>query len=125
MDDTVAEAAFHQLRGAGALLVSGSRSAGETSFLRVESLPNDRALKRGGTNVTLVPPNDWLGKKTLVASPVSVQISAGSGGKPQGSLSFTLAPGESVVLYASDAKPNDFTIRPAAGEEKFFNWWGM
>jgi hypothetical protein len=46
--------------------------------------------------------------------------------KPTGSVTFTLKPGESVVLYLNGAKPNGgFLIKPASGESKYFNYWGM
>ena len=123
LDETVAEAAFHHLRGAGAVLVSGSRKGGKTMFLRVEACSNQKEHRhRNDTGVTLVLPGDWH-DKTLAASPSSVQISVGT--SPVGSVTFNLAAAESVLLYVSGAKPSDFTIRPAAGERNYFNWWGM
>ena len=69
-----------------------------------------------------VLPGDWH-DKPLTTSPSSVQISVGT--SPAGSVTFNLAPAESVLLYVSGARPSEFTIRPAAGERKYFNWWGM
>ena len=86
LDDSIAEASFHQLRGAGAVLVSGSRTAGKTSFVRVEAEDNQRQRLRKSVNVTLVPPADWAGK-TLASSPASVQIIPGEV-RPETSLKF-------------------------------------
>jgi hypothetical protein len=58
------------------VLVSGSRTAGKTSFVRVEAEDNQRQRLRKSVNVTLVPPADWAGK-TLASSPASVQIIPG------------------------------------------------
>ena len=29
------------------------------------------------------------------------------------------------MLWAKGAKPAEFAIRPAAGESRYFNWWGQ
>jgi len=114
-DSTVEEAAFHQLRGAGALLVSGARSSAATHFVRVE-----RVQSTTDDAVVLFPPPDWAGQE-LVALGNGPAVSKGP--KP-GSVTFALKDGEAVVLHPQGKPPSDLTIRPAKTDGKT-NWWGM
>ena len=84
-DSTVEEAAFHQLRGAGALLVSGARSSAATHFVRVE-----RVQSATDDAVVLFPPPDWAGQE-LVALGNGPAVSKGP--KP-GSVTFALKEGK-------------------------------
>lgn len=58
---TLEEAAFHQLRAAGGILVSGVFSHGVTAWVAVRSVA-------GATNTTIFAPPDWDGKTVVAAS---------------------------------------------------------
>lgn len=115
--DTIADAAFFHLRAAGAFLVSGKRTRGHTVFVAVESVA-------GTPTFTLHVPPDWA-TKTVAASLSHVTVTPAS---TQGAVVVSgLLQGESVVLFASDARPApaDLVLVPSEGDSRFYNWWGL
>ena len=102
------DAAFHNLRAAGGLLVSASRRNGTAEFVRVQS-----AVAR---KVTISVPEDlaWLAGAAVKTSPSVVVVSStGKGGVALWSIA--LAANESVVLYVTGGPP--FSVRPMPANE--------
>jgi alpha-L-fucosidase 2 len=109
------DAAFHNLRAAGGLLVSASRRNGTTEFVRVESVATRK--------VTIGVPDDqaWMPGAVVKASPpVSVVSSTGKDGVALWSV--TLAGNESVVLHVSGGPP--FSVQPLPANESEQNRYG-
>ena len=102
------DAAFHNLRAAGGLLVSASRRNGTAEFVRVQS-----AVAR---KVTISVPKDlaWVAGAAVKTSPAVVVVSStGKGGVALWSIA--LAANESVVLYVTGGPP--FSVRPMPANE--------
>jgi len=118
MPKSQAQASFHQLRAAGGLLISGSQAKGVTAWIALLSVA-------GATNATMFAPPDWS-KAAIAASVPSVQISKCAGSRQCWVLDG-LKPDEPVILYPRGKVPTaeQLTLKPADGNPKDFNWWGM
>ena len=102
------DAAFHNLRAAGGLLVSASRRNGTAEFVRVQS-----AVAR---KVTISVPEDlaWVAGAAVKTSP-SVVVVSSTGKRGVALWSIALAANESVVLYVTGGPP--FSVRPMPANE--------
>ena len=111
------DASFHQLRAAGALLVSGKRVSGKTIFIAVESVA-------GTTEVIMYAPPDWQ-LAELDATPVSVTVVA-TGNHTRWQIRG-LAKGTVAVLFPKGLQPSaeELVIQPVSGEPQYYNWWGQ
>lgn len=119
LPDDVEEASFHQLRVAGAFLVSSRRAHGNTLFLAV------RSTVAGSTTCTFYPPPDWASLE-LVLSPSSTGSTLQRSADRPGAWTLDGVTDECVV-YPDGRVPtaDDLTIRPASGgDSRFYNWWG-
>eukprot|EP01052_Picozoa_sp_SAG31_P018528 SAG31_NODE_1316_length_8838_cov_11.005031_1_plen_915_part_00 len=110
------DAAFHNLRAAGGLLVSASRRNATTEFVRVQSV--------AARKVTVSVPNDrsWAVGAALKASPPSVSVVSSTGKDGVALWSVALAANESVVLHVSGGPP--FTVRPLPANKREQNRYG-
>jgi hypothetical protein len=83
------EAAFADLRAQGAFLVSAVRKAGQTQWVRIESLAGERCRVRPGLN----------GKVHLVDAPAGVALTD----LGQGEYEISLAKGQTATLAGETA----------------------
>ena len=112
---SVDEAAFYQLRAAGAFLVSARRTAGKTAFVHLVSLVDN--------DVSLAVPTDW-DAKTLTTDDPNVSLSCGA--VPPGICVVNgLLAGASVAIFPRGERPTSFAIKQAVGTAVDFNWWGQ
>ena len=112
-------ASFHLLAADGGLLVSASRTAGSTAFLRIFSkkarnvtinMPNDPAWKGGGGGAG--------GGQAPKAAPATTAVTS----RGHGMWSFALPAESAVVLYVSGTPP--FVIQPVPSNTTEENWFG-
>jgi len=116
---SVPEASFHELRVAGAILVSGKRLAGKTIFIAV------RATLTGSSSCTFFPPPDWDEKELAVLSISGVSLRKSATVEGAWELDSLSTISAAVVFPESESPTSDdLTIRPAYGDPQFFNWWG-
>jgi arylsulfatase A-like enzyme len=110
------DAAYHNLRAAGGLLVSASRRNGTTEFVRVQSVAT--------RNVSISVPYDqaWVAGAVVKTSPPSVTVVSSKGEDGAALWSVALAANESVVLYVVGAPP--FSVRPLPSNESEHNRYG-
>lgn len=109
-DDDLTDAAFYQLRGPGAFLVSAARKHGVTQFVSVTS--EEGAPLAVATDLA----------RPLGTLPAGVPLHE----QPGGSVAIELAAGATVTLYsaAGGRSPPDLTITPSAGNVSQANSWG-
>ena len=112
---SVDEAAFYQLRAAGAFLVSARRTAGKTAFVHLASL--------AGRDVGLAVPVDW-DTKTLTTDDPKVSLSCGAEAPGICAVKGLLA-GAAVAIFPRGEQPASLTIKQAVGTAADFNWWGQ
>jgi alpha-L-fucosidase 2 len=100
------DVAFHDLRAEGAFLVSASRRAGQTTFIRVHSLAGEPC------RVSL----PWAEARLL--SPVKKPVTR----SPDGAVKLALKKGETAILVPSSETPS-LILEPVVtspGEHNFF-----
>ena len=123
--DSVDEVAFHQLRAAGAFLISSKRLKGVTTFVHVFS-------EAGTAHCSFYLPPDWSAPRVAESGGPGHAAGAGptvaKGTLPGQWLIKGLGKGGYATLVESGAAapPADaMVIKPAAGEPQFFNYWGQ
>lgn len=106
VSDKWQDVTFDKLRGEGAFLVSASRRAGKTQWVRIESLAGQPCRVQ-----------------TDIQTPVSDRYADLLSGK-DGTMELPLKKGESVMLYSAEAKP-DFTVEAVEKQEGQSNYYGL
>ncbi len=99
---------FHDLRAEGAFLVSASREAGKTKFIRIRSLAGEPCIIKCDMkedNIKLIAP------KT-----VTMKIN-------KDKIVLDLKKGEEAILYSGD-KPDKFIVMPLPSNKNDHNQWG-
>jgi alpha-L-fucosidase 2 len=100
---------FHDLRAEGAFLVSASREAGKTKFIRIRSLAGEPCIIKCDMkedNIKLIAPKTVtmkINKEKIVLE--------------------NLKKGEEAILYSGD-KPDKFIVKPLPSNKNDHNQWG-
>lgn len=104
------ELAFNNLRTEGAFLVSASRKAGQTQWVRVKSLAGEPCKIRPSMQ----------GKISIDMNGQTVQKSVNK----NEIIEIELKKGEEAIIYAGNEVP-DLTISPVHINEGEYNFWGV
>ena len=119
---TQEEAAFHQLRAAGGILVSGAFAKGATAWVAVRSVA-------GVATTTMYAPPDWHGKTVVAASsdlhsaPVTVD-KCETGGIDCWRIDG-LQPNELVILYPEGVQPTAEQLTLKMAKVRAFASWRL
>ncbi|XP_065835592.1 uncharacterized protein [Oscarella lobularis] len=107
-DSSLSDVAFYRLRAQGAFLVSSKRVSGKTAWITIESDMGEPCLLR----------TDMKAPYTVQPDSIQHQI------MPNGTIQFDLKANQAVSIWSGSASP-DFDIKPAKGNEEYFNFWGL
>ncbi len=108
LPDEWQDVAFHDYRAEGAFLVSASRKAGKTEFVRIRSLAGEPCI---------IKPS--IEGKPEIWNPDGRKLEE----VEKGCYQIPLKKGEEVILYPRDIKP-DLTISPIPMDKNQINYFG-